>query len=572
MKSVQTIAVAAVVASSFTPVLASDGILQLDLTKPKPKFVKPSSISKQQKNNVPAPIYNLQNSGFYSLNITVGTPPQPVSVLLDTGSSDLWLPQAYSSICKYDTYDCELGGSFDPQASSSFHTTNVDFYITYGDGSEVEGTFGYDSIGFGNANLTKVPFAVANDGDVAGGVVGILGIGYNLGEANVQLSSDPQAADTYPNVVSQLKSQGFTNTLAYSLWLNDPDASTGSILFGGVDTDKFTGPLVTVPVQKDEVGTYSRLAVAWTSLSFAAQGKTAQYTPDSFAAYALLDSGTTLTILPDVLMDEMLRSLNADISNGDGYYTLPCSAGDDPDAKFTFQFGGKSGATIDVPLSMVLLPLYDDSDSFDGYGSSSDICLLELIGGAPEGLVILGDAFLRAAYVVYDLENNEISLAQTKFNVTTSNVVEIAAGKEVPSASAVATTVTVSQAAVSTIDPYATYDPFASTEDGVGGLTQTSFPTASAPGFTNTVEFTFTTRTSQPTNTFFAGGPDATGGFGSGGSGSDGSGSGGSGSGGSGSGELGGGPSGRSAAAGLSIPQSILGIFVFLTGIMAIML
>ena len=31
------------------------------------------------------------------------------------------------------------------------------------------------------------------------------------------------------------------NTVAYSLWLNDLDASTGSILFGGIDTEKYTG-------------------------------------------------------------------------------------------------------------------------------------------------------------------------------------------------------------------------------------------------------------------------------------------------------------------------------------------
>lgn len=49
---------------------------------------------------------------------------------------------------------------------------------------------------------------------------------------------------------------------------------------------------------------------------------------------------------------------------------------------------------------------------------------------------MLGDTFLRNAYVVYDLQNNQISLAQTNFNATDSNVREIVSGANgVPGAS-----------------------------------------------------------------------------------------------------------------------------------------
>jgi hypothetical protein len=54
---------------------------------------------------------------------------------------------------------------------------------------------------------------------------------------------------------------------------------------------------------------------------------------------------------------------------------------------------------------------------------------------------VLGDTFLRSAYVVYDLQNNQISLAQTDFNSTTTNVVEITASG-VPGASPVSSPVT----------------------------------------------------------------------------------------------------------------------------------
>lgn len=42
---------------------------------------------------------------------------------------------------------------------------------------------------------------------------------------------------------------------------------------------------------------------------------------------------------------------------------------------------------------------------------------------------LLGDTFLRSAYVVYNLDNNEISLAQSNFNATMSHVGGIRRGK-----------------------------------------------------------------------------------------------------------------------------------------------
>lgn len=53
------------------------------------------------------------------------------------------------------------------------------------------------------------------------------------------------------------------------------------------------------------------------------------------------------------------------------------------------------------------------------------------------GDIALGDSFLRSAYVVYDLTNKQIGLAQTVFNETLSNIVEIDSG--IPYASATAT-------------------------------------------------------------------------------------------------------------------------------------
>lgn len=58
---------------------------------------------------------------------------------------------------------------------------------------------------------------------------------------------------------------------------------------------------------------------------------------------------------------------------------------------------------------------------------------------------MLGDTFLRSAYVVYDLENNQISLAATNFNATGTNVQEI--GSSVPGATDVPNAVATAEVA-----------------------------------------------------------------------------------------------------------------------------
>jgi Eukaryotic aspartyl protease len=65
------------------------------------------------------------------------------------------------------------------------------------------------------------------------------------------------------------------------------------------------------------------------------------------------------------------------------------------------------------------------------------------VSDAGDSTSVLGDTFLRSAYVVYDIANNQISLAQTNFNATSSNVKEIAAGASgVPNAASVTGAVT----------------------------------------------------------------------------------------------------------------------------------
>jgi Eukaryotic aspartyl protease len=223
---------------------------------------------------------------LYLINVTVGTPPQPISLQLDTGSSDIWFPAVSANICQEEAVACSLG-TYDFSASSTAIDIGPDeFEIQYVDGSSVQGDYILDTLNIGSTKLTNMTMAAAT---AASRGVGIMGIGFRAGESIAELTGQ-----TYPDVINVLKNEGKTSSLAYSLWLDDVNANTGSILFGGVDTSKYTGDLIALPIQNDaQTGTLTSFTVAWTGLTSTGSGKTVTYTSSNAAVPAILDSGTT---------------------------------------------------------------------------------------------------------------------------------------------------------------------------------------------------------------------------------------------------------------------------------------
>jgi Eukaryotic aspartyl protease len=139
----------------------------------------------------------------------------------------------------------------------------------------------------------------------------------------------------------------------------------------------------------------------------------------------LLDSGASLSYLPSDMVSQVLQALGSTSSTdplSDDDLTVDCEVGS-KDISLEFGFGDVNGPVIQVPIrSLVATP--DDTPTIDG---GSNQCLLLLAIGF-DGDYVLGDSFLRSAYVVFDLDNNKVSLAQTRYNVTTSNIVEIPKG------------------------------------------------------------------------------------------------------------------------------------------------
>jgi hypothetical protein len=231
----------------------------------------------------------------------------------------------------------------------------------------------------------------------------------------------------YDNVPAKMVTDKIISSNAYSLWLNDLNANTGNILFGGVDTDQFEGTLATLPIQQSN-GEYAEFLIALTAVSL---GGTTIASNQNVAV--LLDSGTSLTYLPNAITSAIYQAVGATYDNAQATAYVPCSlASNTTTLDYTF-----TSPTISVTMAELVLDIAG-ADGRPVYFQNGEQACVFGISPAGTSTSVLGDTFLRSAYVVYDLSNNEISLAQTKFNVTTTNILEIGTGaNSVPSASAV---------------------------------------------------------------------------------------------------------------------------------------
>ena len=373
---------------------------------------------------------NLAN--YYTANVTLGTPPQSLQLLINTASADLWVNTPNSQLCMSEVDAC-IGGTYNASASSTYETISNNFNVTYADGSEVGGNYSSDRLGLGGISLEKLQFGV---GEYSTSFTGSLGIGYINGEAQVGTNS----LQRYPNLPLMLVNEGHTKSNSYSLWLNDPHADTGSILFGGVDRAKYRGDLVTVPtVGADLLGQYSLAAIELTGLAVDGHNLSSSSLPLS----VIIDCGTTGTYLPRDIAETIYNQTNVLLTDS-GEPFVECSASNSSTIVFEFR-----GLQIPVSLDAMILGNYSRTFS-DGVKR----CGFGI--GAAEGFdAILGNTFLRSAYVVYDFTHNQISLAPTVFNATESDVREIDSGvfaippKSSTSVSATSTTTTSSQSAFS---------------------------------------------------------------------------------------------------------------------------
>lgn len=307
--------------------------------------------------------------------ISIGTPPQTFKVVLDTGSSNLWVP---STEC--GSIACYLHTKYDSSASSTYKANGTNFAIQYGSGS-LSGFMSQDVLRIGDITIKGQDFAEAtNEPGLAfafGRFDGILGLGYDTIAVN-------KAVPPFYKMVEQK----LIDEPVFAFYLAD-EAGQSEVTFGGVDQSKFKGKLTTLPLRRK-----AYWEADWDALSYGSE------TADLDGHGIIFDTGTSLIAIPS----QLAEMLNAKIGAKKGYngqYTIDCA---------------KKASLADVTFAVAghNFTLGPEDYILDVSGS----CLSSFMGmdfPAPTGpLAILGDAFLRKYYSVYDLGKNQIAIAEAK--------------------------------------------------------------------------------------------------------------------------------------------------------------
>lgn len=320
----------------------------------------------------------------YYAQLNIGNPPQKVFAQLDTGSFELWVNPDCQKLSLADKQFCQAIGNYDPQRSSTSKQSNLGTELRYGIGSaQIEYVLDDISLPLSEQQMKQVQFGVAQSSQDQ--FAGILGIGHGFG-----------VNTGYRNFIDQLADQGITKTKAYSVALGSKTDKEGVVVFGGVDTGKFSGnlaPLPLIPADKSPDG----VTRFWTTLDSIQHtsrgGKKTNLTGASMPVF--LDTGATLTLLPPTLADGMAKAMGATKADDNGFYTVDCAlARQEGTIDFNFD-----GVTIRVPYKELVREI-------SGLPTS---CYLGIM--ASTSFTLLGDTFLRSAYVVFDISNNMTYMA-----------------------------------------------------------------------------------------------------------------------------------------------------------------
>ncbi|GAB1310571.1 Acid proteinase PEPI [Madurella fahalii] len=410
---------------------SAGGVIQWDIQKDQ----RPRDLTRlgRRASTFEEVISNEQARGGYFATCRLGTPGQNLTLQLDTGSSDIWVPDSESRVCREAAAGgCDFG-SFNPSRSRTFKVTREgEFDIEYVDGSSSRGDYFTDVFEIGGATLQNMTMGLGLETSIP---YGLVGVGYALNEAIV--GQTRSGSSVYPNLPVQMVNEGLISTVAYSLWLNDLDSSSGNILFGGIDTEKYKGELTRIDVYPTQPNLFTSFRVALTSLHAVSPSGSDTLTSDTFPIPVILDSGTTLSYLPTDLATQVWGEVGAIYSAQFQLAVIPCRM-ENSKGYFSFGLAGSNGPRINVTMDELVLDLTTGQPPVFSTGpyEGQDACQfgIQNFTSAP---YLLGDTFLRSAYVVYDLINNQIGIAATDFNSTDSNIIAFPSlGAHIPSATA----------------------------------------------------------------------------------------------------------------------------------------
>ncbi|CAF0999483.1 unnamed protein product [Adineta ricciae] len=330
-------------------------------------------------------LIDVQWGSYWMGLITIGTPGQSFYVDFDTGSGDLWVPAAQCN------HSCGGNHTFISGSSSTFKSLNKTFYILYGDGSYVNGSWANETVSIAGISIAKQSFAMATSA---------VGMSSRASDGLLGMSYQSVATGGENPVIWSMYLAGELSLPIFGFWFGpiSTGSDTGELILGGYDTTKYTGSFTYANVN---IKGYWEFVADSVSLTVGSTTTTV-----ATSINAILDTGTTVAIAaPPTYVNAIYSALGATYNSSIGWYTVNCQ---------TKPLSAFPNITITITgTSFVLTPLMYIQIAG---GPSNYICYVVIQSitandANSNPIWILGDFFMRHFYSVFDMQNNRIGLA-----------------------------------------------------------------------------------------------------------------------------------------------------------------
>ncbi|KAF9765435.1 hypothetical protein IL306_002280 [Fusarium sp. DS 682] len=337
----------------------------------------------------------------YIVEVAAGTPPQKMTLNLDVAKSTTWFisdkifaecdgcDDGYYQLNKSKTASRILGHTAlsygDP---TTYPPSNLTFDLDlYKDKVEIAGI-----------SIPKQVFGLFNPYKDEFSGIGSLSLG-----PSPEYGYEPGKlySSFLDNLVGNKKIASRTYSIDLRTHGSKPGKSFSSIILGGIDTGKFKGKLVKRPLVKDELGTFGPSIVLTGLRQTLPKGKNHASKVHSYEVHKndsvfLLDSSNQYLRFRHSFVDPLYKTLGA-VNNGQDAYFVPCSKRNEP-GSWDFQFGD---VTIKIPYNKIITTQSPDK------GKTCWVGVLTTW----KGQLVLGQPFLEAAYLAFDLDNKQVALA-----------------------------------------------------------------------------------------------------------------------------------------------------------------
>ena len=312
---------------------------------------------------------------LFFASIKIGSNSQPFNLLLDTGSSVLW-------VTKIGCTDCspQITRHYNPRSSTTCEGTDNSFSIRYGTGY-VSGDYYNDNVEYLSNKKFNMHFGVASIAD------------FTLTNCDGIIGLTKSYDDERYSFIHMLKRYGNTDSTAFSIKFENDYFKYGvkGTMYIGVHEDFSKSDTVSCPL------VYYRDKIFWAAelSSFGLKNNDHKAT-SSKKINIIFDTGTNFIILPTLYLKDIEKDLSDfncySIPNNNEYHIVCPVSRNLPELRFEI-----NGNTLIIPSNYAFY-----------YSNGNKNYVYSMVVFTDSLMNIMGSVFFFLFHTLFDEENNEL--------------------------------------------------------------------------------------------------------------------------------------------------------------------